>query len=84
MPLSNLLRQASINTENQLIVLPDSIRQDFLDNFRSTGAYIVFYQSVPIDHCTHIPGKVSQSCAESELKYNIHCRNGYITLYGAK
>ena len=61
-PLSNLLRQASIINDNQLIVFPDSIWQDFLDNFRSTGAYIVFNQSVSIDHCS----TVSQLCADSE------------------
>ena len=26
----------------------------------------MFYQGGPIDHCTHVPGPVSQSSAESE------------------
>ena len=58
-PISDLLRQASINTENQLMVLYDKIFRDFPDTGRSTGAYIVSYQSVPIDYCTHVPGLVA-------------------------
>ena len=41
---------------------------------RSTGAYIIFYQGVPIDHGTHVPVPVSQSSAESE--YNVACTTG--------
>ena len=37
----------------------------------STGAYIVFCLGGPIDNCTHVPGPVDQSSAESE--YNIAC-----------
>ena len=36
------------------------------DPGRSTGAYTVYYQGLPIDKCTHVPGPVSQSSAESE------------------
>ena len=35
------------------------------------NTYIVFYQGGPIYHCTHFPGPVSQSSAESE--YNAFC-----------
>ena len=45
--------------------------QDFPDTGKSTGAYIILYQGVPIDHGTHVPGPVSQSSAESE--YNAAC-----------
>ena len=31
-----------------------------------TGAYIVFYQGRPIDHCTHVPGPVDEYISESE------------------
>ena len=55
--------QASINTKNQLIDFSDYIWQDWADTGRSTGAYIVFYQGGPIDHGTHVPGKVDQSSA---------------------
>ena len=65
-PLSDLLRQARINNDNQLIVFSDSIWQDCPDIVRSTGEYIVFYQGGPIDHCTHIPGPVAQYSAKSE------------------
>ena len=65
-PIYDLLRQASINTENQVMVLSDLIRQDCPENDRSIGAYIVFYQIGPIDHSTHVTGPVSQSSAESE------------------
>ena len=63
--LSDLLRQASIETENQLMHFSDSIWQDCPDTGRSTGAFIIFYQGVPIYHGTHISGPVSQSSAES-------------------
>ena len=70
-PVSDLLRQASINTENQLMVLSDSSWQDFPDTGRSTGLYIIVYQGGPIDHGTHVPGLVSQS--SSETKHNAAC-----------
>ena len=38
---------------------------------RSTRAYIIFYQNVPIDHGTHVPRPVAQSSAESD--YNLAC-----------
>ena len=59
------MRQDRINTENQLMVFSDCSLQDFPDTYRSTGAYIVFYQCGPIDHCTHVSGLVAQSNAES-------------------
>ena len=65
-PLSDLLRQANINTDNQLMAFSDSSWQDCPDTGRITGAYIIFYQGVKIDHSTHVPGPVSQSSAESE------------------
>ena len=43
----------------------------YLDNGRSTGLYIIFYQGGTIDHCTHVPVPVFQSSAESE--YNASC-----------
>ena len=47
------------------MVLSGSILQDCPDISRSTGSIIVVYQGGSIDHCTHVPGKVSQSSAES-------------------
>ena len=41
-PVSDLLRQACIKTENHLMVFSDSSWQDFPDAGRSTGAYIIF------------------------------------------
>ena len=41
------MRQASNKTENDLIDFSDSSWQDFRDNGRSTGAYIIFYQGWP-------------------------------------
>ena len=64
-PVSDLLRQASIKTGNQLMDFSDDIYQDCLDTGISTGAYIIFYQGGPIDHGTHVPGPVSQSSTES-------------------
>ena len=44
----------------------DSNWQDCPDTGRSTGAYIILYQGVPIDHGTHVPVPVAQSNVESE------------------
>ena len=43
-PLSDMLRQASINTDNQLMIFYDSIWKDGLDTDRIVGAYVIFYQ----------------------------------------
>ena len=59
-PLYDLLRQASINTQNQLMDLSDYSWKYFSDTFRSTGSYIIFYQGGTIDHGTYVPVPVSQ------------------------
>ena len=59
-PVTKLLRQASINTENHLMDFSNSSWQDCPDTGRSIGAYIIFYQGGPIDHGTNVPGPVSQ------------------------
>ena len=53
------------------MVLSDSIWQECIYTVISTGAYIVCYRGVPIDHCTHVTGTVSQYTSESE--YNSSC-----------
>ena len=65
-PLSDLLKECIIKTDNQMIMLSDSIRKDCPDNGRSTRACIVFYQVGLIDHCTNALGPVYKSSAESE------------------
>ena len=65
-PVTDILRQANINTKNHLMAFSDSSWQDCPDTGRSTGAYIILYQCVPIDHGTHVPGPVERSSAESE------------------
>ena len=60
-PLSDLLRQAGIKTENCLVDFSDSSWQDCPDTGISTGAYIIFYQGGPIEHGTRVPGPVSKS-----------------------
>ena len=65
-PLSDLLRQASIKNENQLMDLSDSSWKDCSDIGRSTGAYIIFYQGGTINHGKFFTGTVDQSSAESE------------------
>ena len=62
-PVSELFRQASIKTENHLMNFSDSSWQYCPDTGRSTGAYIIFYQSGTIDHGTHVPGPVAKSSA---------------------
>ena len=64
-PVTKLLRQASIKTENHLMDFSDSSWQDFPDTGRSTGAYIIFYQCGPIDHDTDVTVLVAQSSVES-------------------
>ena len=41
-PVSELLRQSSINTKNKLRAFSDSIWKDCPDTGRITGAYIIF------------------------------------------
>ena len=65
-PLSDLLRQAIIKTDNQLMAFYDSSWKDCPYTGRSTGAYIIFYQGKIIDHITYITGQFVQSSAESE------------------
>ena len=42
--VTDLLRQANINTKNHLVDFSDSSCQDFTDTVRRTGAYIIFFQ----------------------------------------
>ena len=72
--LYELLRQASIKTENQLMAFSDSRWQDYPDTSRSTGEYIIFYQGGPIYHVTQVPVPVYLSRVESE--YNVACTAG--------
>ena len=65
-PVTNLLRQASIKTENNFMAFSDSSWQDCPDTGRSTGVYIIFYQVGPIDHGTHVTGPFAQSSTEIE------------------
>ena len=64
--LSDLLIQAIIESEKQLMLFSNSRCHYCLDTGRITGFFIVFYQGVPISHCTHVPGPVSQFSAENE------------------
>ena len=59
-PLSDLLRQVNAKTENKLMELSDYSSQDFPDNGRSTGEYIILYQGDTIDHGTHVLVPVAQ------------------------
>ena len=60
-PVTDLLRQANINKNNNLMAFSDSSWQDCTDTGRSTGAYIIYYQGGTIDHGTHVRGAVAQS-----------------------
>ena len=59
-PVTDLLRQSTINTENHLMAISDSSWQDCPYTGRSTEAYIIFYQGGIIDHGIHVSGPVSQ------------------------
>ena len=69
--VTDIMRQANINTKNHLMAFSDSSWQDFPDTGRSTGAYIILYQGAPIEQGTHVLGPVAQSSTESE--YNAAC-----------
>ena len=73
-PISELLIQARIKTENHLVYFPDSCWKDCLYTFRSTVAYIIFYQGGPIKHDAHVTLPVPQSSVESD--YNAACTAG--------
>ena len=62
-PVTDLLRQANIKTNNNLMAFSDSSWQYCPDTGRSTGSYIIYYQGGPIYHGTHVPGPVAQSSA---------------------
>ena len=79
-PLSDMLRQASINNNIQFMAFYDYICQDFLDTGRSTGAYFIFYQGCWIDHNTNVPGPVSQSSAKSEYNATFTAVNSWFFL----
>ena len=59
-PLSDLLRQSSIKTENQLMDFSDSSWKYCTETVINTGPYIIFYQGGTIDHGTHVTGPVAQ------------------------
>ena len=61
--VTDLLMQANIKTKNHLMDFSYSSWRDCPETGRSTGAYIIFYPGVPIDHGTHVPGTVAQSSA---------------------
>ena len=52
-PVTDILRQANNKTKNHLMEFSDSSWQDCPDTGRNTGAYIIFNQGGPIDHCTN-------------------------------
>ena len=58
-PVTDLLIQSNLKTNNHLMDFSGSSWQDCPDTGRSTGSYTIFYQGVPIDHGTHVPGPVS-------------------------
>ena len=59
-PVTHLLIQDNIKTENHLMAFYDSSQKDCPDTVRSTGAYMIFYQGGPIDHVTHVPVPLAQ------------------------
>ena len=73
-PVTDLLRQANIKTENHVIDFSDSSWQDFPDTGRSTVEYIILYKVSPNNNGTHVPVPAHQSSSESE--YNSECTAG--------
>ena len=58
-PVTDLLRQDNIKTNNNLMAFSDSSWQDCPDTGRTTGVYIIYYQGGPIDHGTNVLGPVA-------------------------
>ena len=73
-PVFDLLRQASIKTENHLMDFSYYSCQYCPYNGRSTGEYMIFYQGGTIDHGAYVTGPVAQSSKESE--YNSEFTSG--------
>ena len=73
-PVTDLLRQANIKTNNHLMGFSGSSWKYCPDTGRSTVSYIIFYRGGRIDHGTHFTGPVAQSIAKSE--YNSVCTSG--------
>ena len=59
-PVPELLRQASIKNENQLMDFSDLSCQEYPDTDRSTVTYIIFYQGGTLDHDTHVTRPFAQ------------------------
>ena len=72
-PVSGLLRQASIKTENHMMDFSDFICQDCTDTGRSTGSFIIFIKVGQLN-MAHVSGPYYQSSAESE--YDAACTGG--------
>ena len=62
-PVSYLLIQDSIKTENQLMDFYDYSGKYCPDTERNIEASIIFYLGRTIDHGTHVPGPVAQTSA---------------------
>ena len=62
-PVTDLLIQDNIKTENRLMDFSGSSWKDCPYTGISTGAYTIFYQGEPIYHDTQVPGPVAQSSA---------------------
>ena len=62
-PISGILRQTIIKTENQLMASSNSSWKDFPDTGISTVSCIIFYQGRPIDYGAHVLVPVAQSSA---------------------
>ena len=69
-PVSDLLRQASIKTENYLMDFFYSIRKYCPDTGRSTVEYIIFYQVGPIDHGTNVTGPVAHKITSQSYSFH--------------
>ena len=73
-PISYLLIQSIINTENQSLVFSDSSWKDCWNTDRITRSCIVFYQVVSIGNYTHVLVSVSQFSSESNYNSSYTAR----------
>ena len=63
-PVTDLMRQDRIKTDNQLMAFSYYSWKDCPGTSISTGVYIVFYKGSKIDHVTHVLVPVAQSSAD--------------------
>jgi hypothetical protein len=70
-PLYQHLQSNQLPTDQLLVVMSESSRNDDVDTGRSIGCFLKFYMGGVIDHSSNLPGPAALSSAKAE--YNQAC-----------